>query len=132
MSMKLKDYRRQGQIFLTQAWEELERGDLRQASEKGWGAVDQLVKALALARNVELRRYRDMLVFFYGTVSEIGDFTMQQQFASAEKLSRNSLDDVMNHFTVNDALGQAQELVAKLNALLESENGRRGDGLEGA
>jgi hypothetical protein len=31
---------------LGKAWEELRDGDLLQASEKGWGAAAQIVKAL--------------------------------------------------------------------------------------
>ncbi len=33
--------------FLTRSWENFEKGDLHQASEKGWGAAAHLAKALA-------------------------------------------------------------------------------------
>ena len=38
-------YRDQSRVYLEQANEELARDDLRQASEKGWGAASQIVKA---------------------------------------------------------------------------------------
>ena len=44
---KTTTYREQSRIFLAQAREELARGDLPQASEKGWGAAAQIVKANA-------------------------------------------------------------------------------------
>ena len=43
-------YREQSRRFLEQARSELREGDLAQASEKGWGAASQMVKAVAEAR----------------------------------------------------------------------------------
>ena len=44
-------YREQSRVFLAQAhFEELAKGDLQQASEKGWGAASQMVKAIAQER----------------------------------------------------------------------------------
>ncbi len=40
-------YREQSRVLLAQAYEELEEGDLAQASEKGWGAAAQMLKAIA-------------------------------------------------------------------------------------
>ena len=45
-------YREQSRIFLSEASEELVKGDLQQASEKGWGAASQMVKAIAQERGV--------------------------------------------------------------------------------
>ncbi|MXZ67886.1 MAG: hypothetical protein F4Z17_02565 [Acidimicrobiia bacterium] len=36
--------------LLAQAFEELAAGDSRQASEKGWGAAAQMIKAIASSR----------------------------------------------------------------------------------
>ena len=38
--------------YLAKAFEELEAGDLTQASEKGWGAAAQIVKAVADERGI--------------------------------------------------------------------------------
>ena len=46
-------YRDQSRAYLEQANEELARDDLRQASEKGWGAASQIVKAVAEERGWE-------------------------------------------------------------------------------
>ena len=43
-------YREQSRKFLAQAYEELAKGDLPQASEKGWGAASQMLKAIAQQR----------------------------------------------------------------------------------
>ena len=52
-----KEYVEQGRRFLNQAREELSRDDLRQASEKGWGATVQLLKAYAEERGLEHDRH---------------------------------------------------------------------------
>ena len=49
-----KEYLRQGRLFLNQAQEELSRDDLRQASEKGWGATVQLLKAYAMSAGLSM------------------------------------------------------------------------------
>ena len=46
-------YRDQSRAYLEQANEELARDDLLQASEKGWGAASQIVKAVAEERGWE-------------------------------------------------------------------------------
>ena len=128
--MEPEDYRRQSEIFLAQAWEELERGDLRQASEKGWGAVSQLVRALALVRNMELHRHRDVSAFVDSISAEIGDPTIYRQFSTAESLHANFYEGYMGYLSVHDGLGQAQELIDKLEVLLASKNGLRDTGRE--
>ena len=48
--MQAPQYRAAGRELLAQAKQELAAGDPRQASEKGWGAAAQMVKALAADR----------------------------------------------------------------------------------
>ena len=45
-------YRSAATQLLAQARQELARGDVRQASEKGWGAAAQAVKAVAESRRM--------------------------------------------------------------------------------
>ena len=123
MSMEPQEYRRQGEAFMAQAWEELERGDLRQASEKGWGAVSQLVRALASFRELELRRHREVSQFVVSVASEVGDLGIQRLFSSAESLHANFYEGYMDYFNVHNGLEQAEELIAKLGVLLDSKNG---------
>ena len=48
--MATQKYHQQSRHLLTQALRELDQGDLVQASEKGWGAAAQMVKAIAEQR----------------------------------------------------------------------------------
>ena len=49
-SMVTQKYNTAGRQLLDQARAELYQGDIRQASEKGWGAAAQMVKAVAKSR----------------------------------------------------------------------------------
>ena len=69
------DYIEAARILLAQAYEELAKGDLRQAAEKAWGATALAVKAYAMWRDKkrlgshrELWRYKDKIV------KELGDW----------------------------------------------------------
>ena len=48
------------QRFLAQARRELSAGDLAQASEKGWGATSQILKAIAEQRGWEHNSHRHL------------------------------------------------------------------------
>ena len=45
--MTTQAYQQASQRFLDQAKQELAAGNLQQASEKGWGAAAQMIKAIA-------------------------------------------------------------------------------------
>ena len=62
-------YREQSRIFLAQAYEELVKGDLQQASEKGWGAASQMVKAIAQERGW---RHSKSSAFVHGVINALG------------------------------------------------------------
>ena len=47
-------------MLLAQAYEELEKGDLAQASEKAWGAAAQMLKAIAQERGWHHHSHRDL------------------------------------------------------------------------
>ena len=47
----------QAREFLDRAGKHLADGDLHQASEKGWGAADQMAKAVALVQGWEYERH---------------------------------------------------------------------------
>ena len=56
--MTTQTYQQASQRFLAQARQELAVGDLPQASEKGWGATAQILKAIAEQRGWEHNRHR--------------------------------------------------------------------------
>ena len=49
------DYRASSHTMMAQSRDELAKGDLQQASEKGWGAAAQMMKAIAESRGLGTR-----------------------------------------------------------------------------
>ena len=60
--MTTQTYQAASWQMLAQARTELAAGDLRQASEKGWGAAAQIVKAIADRRGWEHKTHRHIWV----------------------------------------------------------------------
>ena len=56
---EITDYETQAQEFLTKSREYLARGDLHQASEKGWGAAAHMAKAVAVAQGWTYETHAD-------------------------------------------------------------------------
>ena len=58
--MTAQKYLESSRILLSQARTELAAGDVRQASEKGWGAAAQIVQAIAARRDWEHQGHREL------------------------------------------------------------------------
>ena len=114
-------YRQQSRRFLEQARRELRDGDLAQASEKGWGAASQMVKAVAQARGWQHDQHRLLIRTVTGLVQEQGDFEIEELFAYARYLHENFYEGEMAAESVARALGNVERLVEKLEALLPEE-----------
>ena len=56
------DYRQQARAFMAQSWDYLARGELQQASEKGWGAAAWMTKAVAEANGWEYEHHNQFNV----------------------------------------------------------------------
>ncbi len=111
-------YLGQSQSFLAQAFEELNKGDLPQASEKGWGAAAQMVKAIAQERgwhhysHVSLRRVIDRLY------RETGDDELRRQFHFANVLHGNFYENTYSTSFISKRLRLVERFVAKVEGLL--------------
>ena len=111
-------YREQSRIFLAQAWEELAAGDLAQASEKGWGAAAQMVKAIAQERGWPHQNHRQLHGIIGTLRSETGDSELVLQFGSASLLHGNFYEIEYPPEIVGDHLTQVELFVEKCEALL--------------
>ena len=111
-------YRNQSRTFLEQAHTERRAGDLRQASEKGWGASAQIIKAAAQARGWDHHHHR----LLFEIVSRLGldheDREIGRLFGAANLLHSNFYEGGLDEATVTAALEDVVRLVDKVEALL--------------
>ena len=113
-------YREQSRVFLAQAYEELVKGDLQQASEKGWGAASQMVKAIAQERGWLHRSHRHLHEVINALRRENGDAELLSLFGSAGNLHMNFYENWYPADDVEELLRQVERFVDKAEGLLEA------------
>ena len=117
---KARAYLDASEALLAEAEEFLASGDLREASEKFWGAVVQAVKAVAEARGWEHYRHHHISRAISRLVAETGDVELSRLFSSAERLHANFYEGFMSELELRAHAEDARRLVRKLRALLVS------------
>ena len=117
--MTTRQYQQSSEHFLAQARQELADGDLPQASEKGWGATVQMLKAVAEQRGWEHSRHRHHLVTASRLRSETGDGNIRRWFNTASALHENFYENTMQSFEVAESLDDVEALLNKLLPLLD-------------
>ena len=114
--MTTQQYQQASEHFLAQARQELADADLSQASEKGWGATAQILKAVAEQRGWEHSRHRHHLVTVSRLRAETGD--IRRLFNTASALHENFYENTMQTFEVAEGLDDVEALMDKLIPLL--------------
>ena len=117
--MTTQQYQQASAQFLAQARQELADGDLPQASEKGWGATVQMLKAIAEQRGWEDHRHRHYHRAASRIRAETGDGEIRRLFDSASALHENFYENDMVADEVAERLDDVAALLAKLTPLLD-------------
>ena len=116
--MNQTTYRNQSREFLAQASEELTRNDLRQASEKGWGAASQIIKAAADTRGWEHGRHASLYDVVRRLVAETNDEDIRRLFAVAGELHSNFYEGFLDADDVEAHLRGVALLFEKVEGIL--------------
>ena len=106
-------------MFLSQAWDELDKKDLCQASEKGWGAAAQMVKAVASARGWRHESHRQLLLSVKMLARENSEVELWMPFGGAQMLHANFYDDFMDAEDVLAHLQRASSFVETLKGYVD-------------
>ena len=83
--MATRTYHSASRRLLEQAREELAKGDVRQSSEKGWGAAAQMVKAVADQRGWEHAGHRQLFTAVRRLRDETGDQDIRRLFNARQQ-----------------------------------------------
>ena len=115
--MTTQRYQEASLQLLEQAHLELEAGDIRQASEKGWGAAALAVKDICERRGWPHGRHRDLFVTVDRLVDEGGDQELDDLFASANLLHVNFYENHQGDEKVAERLDKVRLFIERLDAL---------------
>ena len=96
---------------------ELAAGDVRQASEKGWGAAAQMLKAIAEQRGWEHRNHGALFDVISYLVSETRDPEIRRLFRVANALHVNFYENWDNAENVGGDLDDIERFLDKLEPL---------------
>ena len=116
--MTIQHYAQASERFLAQARRELSAGDLAQASEKGWGATAQMLKAVAEQRGWEHSRHRHLHQIASRLRAETGDGDIRRLFDAASALHENFYEDDTPPDQVAERLDEVKTLLDKLLPML--------------
>ena len=107
--------------FLRKAREKLGQGDVVQASEKGWGAAAQMIKAIAEQRGWQHNNHARLYQIVDALVQETKDAQLASLFHVAGNLHTNLYENWATANLVDSGLDDVQLLVEKLESLLEQQ-----------
>lgn len=116
--MTTQTYQGASRQLLAQARTELAAGDLRQASEKGWGAAAQIVKAIADRRDWEHKTHRHIWVAVRRLTDERQGIELERLFRSANHLHSNFYENLDSSDAVADALDDVERFVGLLEPMV--------------
>ena len=111
-------YAEAGRQLMAKSLEELAGGDLRQASEKGWGAARQMVKAVAQQHGWEHNGHVYLFQVVTTLAAETHDERLSELFHIANSLHVNFYENWLTVELVRSGLDNVAELVDKLERLL--------------
>ena len=104
--------------MMAQSRVELAQDDRQQASEKGWGAATQMLKAVADLRGWEHGRHRHLHRIASRLRAERGDRDIYRFFGTASILHENFYENQMAGQDIREALDDVERLLDKLGAVL--------------
>ena len=117
-------YREASRRLLAQAHTELEAGDLRQASEKAWGAAAQMVKAAAELRGWEHDGHRYLWIAARELSNEADDQEIHDLFVIANGLHVNFYENTYDANRVGLYISRVERFMGKIEVLLDGKGAR--------
>ena len=107
--------------FMGKAHAYLADDDLPQASEKGWGAAAEMVKAIAEERGWRHDSHRLLFRIVRNLANETGDEQLPKSFGLAHNLHINFYENWLPDADVRQSIQDVQELLDRLAPLIEAE-----------
>lgn len=116
--MSTDSYRKSAHELLQKARDELDTGDTRQASEKGWGATAQMLKAIAQQDGIPHHSHAALARIATNVHAQTGEENIATWFAIAQNLHVNFYEDNLSPEFVQIYLNQISLMVSRLDRFL--------------
>ncbi len=100
-----------------QAMIELEAGDLRQASEKLWGASAQALKSLAERRGWQHGTHREFYRIIRRLRNEMDVSDLREEFRCASELHTNFYESYMDESEIRENAAQVRTFIDTLDRI---------------
>ena len=115
----INKYTLQADAYMSQANEEFALGDLRQASEKAWGAAAQITKAVATQRGWRHGQHSNFGEIIVRVLRETGDEEIPSLFGLADQLHVHFYEGHLEDELVAVYVRQMPRFVDKMRGLLD-------------
>jgi len=116
--MTTQTYQQAAGELLEQGLNELAAGDVRQASEKGWGAAAQMVKSVAELRGWTHNNHGALYAVVDRLVRDTGDQDIRRLFGVASSLHVNFYENWMSAEYVQGGLDDVRRLLEMLQPMV--------------
>ena len=113
----VEEYRSDAHTLYDQAVVELEAGDLRQASEKFWGAAAQVLKSFAEKRGLVYETHAHIYKVIREAVQEARNPDVGEWFKQAEVLHGNFYENWMVESEVRTSASDVRRLIYVIEEL---------------
>ena len=125
MLAKTATYVARSKTYLAQAQDELDKGDLLQASEKAWGAASQMVKAVAEENGLAHGRHNHLLHAVHWMAETTQDQEFETFFGRARDLHANFYEEWLSPGTIRSHLHEIGLFIRKAEGFF---NGAKASG----
>ena len=120
-----KAYLKDSMGLMKKGRKELARGDLRHASEKGWRAAAQILKAVGEGRGWRHSSHRNLFTIVRNLRKETGDKEILRLFFVADGLHQHFYENWSDQENVAHNLDEVSLLLKKLAPIVRRQrNGR--------
>ena len=119
--MTEQDYLQSAQDFLDASDREFAAGDVRQGSEKLYGAANQALTAIAKQRGWGYESHRDMKNATQRLAAEYDTEAIITGFTAAEKFHKNFFHGAMEEYEIAIDRPSVHAYVRRLAAIFEAE-----------
>lgn len=117
-SKQFTQYQNQGEQYLKNGYEFLEKGEYRKASELFWGAVAQTIKALAILYDIQIVGHPQIRKFINELAKQTNDLELIEQYETVEKFHVNFYDEILSEEEIAIRLETLKKILNKLGSLI--------------